>query len=65
MASKEQKTQGWWTDACYQARCRGLVAFIGPEGRDAAGIASQHGGLGAACMQVTQVDEGTARISPD
>ena len=65
IATREHRSQGWWADACAEARRRALVTSIGPDGRDAARVASQHGGLSAAWMQVTQVDEGPARISPD
>ena len=48
-----------------QARRIKLAAQIGETGRDAARLASQHGGLGAAWMQVVHMDEGPARISPE
>ena len=61
----EHTRQHWWGEAVEIAYKQDLLSKTGDAGRDAARLASQKGGLGAAWMQVSAFDEGPSRISPD
>ena len=60
--SPTHASQAWWTAAWGSAKHRALLSSA--EGRDAARLASQSGGLGTAWMQIVHMDSDTGRIPP-
>ena len=61
--SPTHASQAWWTAAWGSAKHRALLDAA--EGRDAARLASQSGGLGTAWMQIVHMDSDSGHIPPD